>query len=169
MSFTAKNGKTDVTAQIGDAFDVTVRDGAFVITAKPGAAVNHSWKYSATVTMRLDGKDYTKTAALKIVQGKAKVAQSAKAVDMLARDRYSAAAVKLTPTDSELSIAEVKLDAKSAALYELKPLGNGVWELRYLDNTYRNQKSGTVKLQVFLSGNLTAKPNATLSLKVSIK
>ena len=46
---------------------------------------------------------------------------------------------------------------------------NGVWELRYLDNTYRNQKSGTVKLQVFLTGNLTAKPNATLSLKVSIK
>lgn len=169
VSFTAKNGTSDVTAQIGDAFDVTVRDGVFVIAAKPDAAVNHSWKYSATVTMRLDGKDYTVTAALNIVQGKAKVTQSAKAVDMLARDRYSAATVKLTPIGSELSIAEVKLDEKSRELYKLQPLGNGVWELRYLDNTYRNQKSGTVKLQVFLSGNRTEKPNATLSVKVSIK
>ena len=172
VTFTAKNGKEDVTSQIGDAFDCAVENGTVVITAKPGAVLNHGWKYSATVklpTLPAAESTCTKTVALKIIQGKAAVTQSTKAVELLKRDKYSAATVKLTPAESGLKIDRVELDAKSAALYDLVRLGDDTWELSYLDHTFKNQRNGTVKLQVFLSGNETLKPNVTLSLKVTIR
>ena len=169
VNFSAKNGKADVTDQMGDAFAWKAEDGSFVITAKPGGTLNHSWKYSVTVTMSLDGKDYTKTAALKVVQGTAKVVQDVKAVELLKRDRYSSAVVKLTPTDPQLRIEKVELDEKSIETYKLVKLGDNRWEIHYLDFSPQNPKSGTVKLSVFLTGNRTDKPNAIVSVQVNIR
>ena len=171
--FSAKNGKAQVPDdELGDPFDVAARDGALVITAKPGAEINHSWKYTATVklpTLPLTETGYTKTVALKIGQGSAKINPSVKAVDLLKRDKYSSAKIKLVPTDTQLSIDRAELDANSGQLYKLERLSDDTWVLSYLDHAYRNQKSGTVKLNVFLNGNQTEKANAVLSVKVNIK
>ena len=99
----------------------------------------------------------------------AAVTQSTKTVDLLKRDKYSSAEIRLTPTDSQLSIDRVELDTKSGQIYKLERLSDDTWVLCYLNHEFRNQKSGTVKLNVFLTGNRTETPNVKVSVKVNIK
>jgi hypothetical protein len=156
-------------------FNVLVRDGKYAIAAKDGAGVSHADKYSVTAT--IDGVT-SGAVALKVVQGKCKVTQDVKQVTLLHSDRYSRGVVTLTLDDPMLSgIREVKIvspaDKSKRAYFDLVDLGGGKYAIQYneslLPANVRALKAQTVKLQVFLEGNLTAKPNATLSVKVNLK
>lgn len=164
LTFKAMNGS--VQENIGEPFKVSVLNGSFIITAV--GEINHSWKYSAEVKMVLDGKEYSKTVNLSIKQGTAKVTQNVKSVDLLQKDKYSSGSFQINPMDAGIGIDRVELDEKSKALYELRPLGNNTWEIHYKDYSPNNPKTGTVKLNVFLKGNMTLKANAVLSMKINV-
>ncbi|MBR1456543.1 MAG: leucine-rich repeat protein [Oscillospiraceae bacterium] len=163
--------KKKVAVPATELFDVQVKDGAYVITQKSGAAVSHADKYSVQATVR---GATSKAVTLKVVQGKAKLGQSTKAVTLLKTDRFSRGEVTLTPTDAALAIREVKLvspaDKSKTPYFDLVELGGGAYAVKFNGDAITLTKgSKTVKLQVFLEGNRTATPNATLSVKVSVK
>ena len=158
-----------------DYFRVDVIDGTYVITAN-GVALNHSEKYTATLTVKADGTTLTKTISLPVKQGSAKVTQSTKALQLLLHDRYDTDNVTIAVTDDTLrgiNYARTTLDATSANSFKLEYLGNGEYAIGYLNNTvssgFKVNTTKTVKLSVFLLGNNTTKPNATISVKVTIK
>ena len=166
--------KTKVSADATGLFQVTVKEGKYVLCIAEGAAVSHLDKFTVTATVNGIA---SKAAALKLLQGKAAVAQSTKAVTLVKTDRYSRGEVKLTLTDPALAgIREVKLispaDKEKRPYFSLAESGDGVYEIFYYENLLPNEivklKTQTVKLQVFLEGNQTAAPNVTLSIKVNL-
>ncbi len=159
--------KAKVNTDATDQFDVAVQNGKYVITEKAFGTIFHTDKFSVQATV--EGAT-SKAVTLKVVQGKAKVTQSVKAVTLLKTDRYSRGEVVLTLPDKALAgIAKVELDAKSAALFSLTDLGNGKYAIGYAGNLITSTKAQTVKLRVFLDGNLTGTPNAMISVKVNFK
>ncbi len=167
--------KEKLDEDVTELFNISVENGKYVLTRRAEIAgdfvLGHMHKYSVQATVRTeDGPLTAKAVSLKVVQGKAKVVQSTKAVTLLKQDRFSEGEVRLTLTDPTLDgIARVELDAKSAALFDLKDLGNGVYAIGYAGDRITTTKSATVKLRVFLYGNPTETPNATISVKVNIK
>ena len=155
-------------------FDVTVVNGKYVITAKPGAGVSSLDKY--TVKATVEGIGLAKPLALSVKMGTAKVTQSAKSVTLLKTDRNSQATVKLSVADETLSAidwarTETAFAAQNAGkAFSFKHLGNGECAIGYTDNELPTApKAGTVKIPVFFTGNLSTKPNATLSVSVKLK
>ncbi len=141
-----------------------VEDGAYVVTkARP---VSHLDKF--TVTATIDGVS-SKAVSLKVKMGSAKITQSVKSVTLLKTDRFSRGTVTLTPTDSALRISKVELDSASTTRFSLTPLGGGAYAIGYAGNTLSGTKTAKVKLRVFLEGNLTGTPNATVTVTVTIK
>ncbi|MBR1457277.1 MAG: leucine-rich repeat protein, partial [Oscillospiraceae bacterium] len=124
--------KKKVTVPATELFDVQVRDGAYVITQKSGAAVSHADKYSVQATV---AGVASKAVTLKVVQGKAKLGQSTKAVTLLKTDRFSRGEVTLTPTDAALAIREVKLvspaDKSKTPYFDLVELGGGAYAVKF--------------------------------------
>ncbi len=163
--------KQKVSEDATDLFTVIVQDGKYVIAAKSG--VSHADKFTAAAT--IDGVT-SAGVALKVVQGKFKITQSVKAVTLLRTDRYSRGVVTLKLTDPALKgIKDVKLlspkDKNGREYFALLDLGGGEYAIRYneslLPANIKSLKAQTVKLQVFLEGNETAKANGTLSVKVN--
>ena len=163
--------KAYVTEDVTGWFDVTVENGKYVVAPKGGVALRHADKFNVKAEVQTDGEPlYSGAVTLKVTQGKVKVKQSVKSVTLLKFDRYSEGEVRLTVADPALTgIAYVELDSKSAAKFDLKDLGNGVYAIGYAGDLITTAKGATVKLRVFMSGNLTSKPNATISVKVVIK
>ena len=149
-------------------FDVTYEDGVFTVKAAEGAS--HTVKYYAVLKVN-DGLE-SKSIALPVKMGSAKFTANVKEVSLLAKDRYSSANVKLSTTDATLSaIDRVELDTASLKFFKLTDLGHGTYAISYKDNLIPSglKASNTVKLNVFLDGNTTSKPNSMLSVKVTIK
>lgn len=176
LVFTKTVGKT-ITVLDGTAlpFEISVRDGSFIIKIKNGATINHKMeKYSVELKTELDGKQVTsKTVKLNVKQGNAKVTADVKQVQMLIKDRYSQGQFKLNVADKTISeISNVKLDAAGEKMFRLVNLGQNGYAIAYKDDVIPNVKSGTtktVKLSVFFNGNETATANATVSLNVKLK
>ena len=163
--------KKKVSEDVTDRFDISVEGGKYVISPASGSGVSHADKFSVRASV---AGATSKAVTLKVVQGKAKVSQSVKTVTLLKTDRYSRGEVVLTLPDGTLAgIAEVVLvspkDKQGLPLFELKDLGNGRYAIAYYGDKITTTKAATVKLQVRLLGNETAKPNATLSVKVTFK
>ena len=82
----------------------------------------------------------------------------------------------ITTTDETLAAidwAKTKevFDAQnSGKAFAFRHLGNGECVIGYTDNELPTApKAGTVKIPVFFTGNLSTKPNATLSVSVKLK
>ena len=150
-------------------FNVTVRDGKFIITAN--GEIHHTSKYYVLLRSEIYGTEYESSmTAIKVKMGSAKIAQNVKQIRLLKKDRFSRGEVKLDLADIALSsVSKVELDAASAQLFDLKDYGNGVYSIGYRDNRISVDKTKTVKLSVFLKGNTTDKANATVSVKVNLK
>lgn len=166
--------KTKVSEDVTSLFDVQVAAGQYIITAKAGAVLSHADKYTVKAVC---GGVTSKDVVLKLVQGKATVSQSTKAVTLLKTDRYSRGQVLLYLTDPTIAgIKDVKIvspmDKAKRPYFTLTDLGSGLYAVQFneslLPADIAKLKAQTVKLQVFLQGNETDKPNATLSLKVNI-
>ena len=148
-------------------FSVAVQNGKYTITALPGAHVSHADKFSVQATVA--GLS-SKAVALSVKQGSARLGISSKSVTLLKTDRYSRGNLLLSVMDPSLAgIARVELDSKSknSSLFSLLDLGGGRYAISYAGGLITTSKAQTVKLQVYLLGNETAKPNATFSVKVN--
>ena len=157
--------KAKVSEDATELFSVAVENGKYVVQARPEAGVSHADKFSVQATV--SGVS-SKAAALNVKQGAAKLGISTKSVTLLKTDRYSRGELLLTVTDPALAgIARVDLDGKNTALFDLKDLGNGRYAITYAGDVITTTKAQTVKLKVYLKGNMTAAPNATLSVKVN--
>ena len=158
--------KLKVNQDVTDQFMISVENGTYLVGIKPDAEISHLDKFNITAS---SGGVSSKAVSLKLIQGKAAVSQNVKAVELLKTDRYSQGVIVLTLSDETLQgIDKVQLDSKSEALFSLKELGNGKYAIAYAGNVITTAKSQTVKLIVFLKGNQTNTPNATLSVKVNI-
>ena len=159
--------KKKVSEDVTEKFSVAVENGAYTIMARPGAGVSHADKYSVQATV---AGASAKATVLTVKQGAARLSLSPKSVSLVKTDRYSRGEVVLTVTDKALAgVAHVELDSKSAGLFDLTDLGGGRYTISYAGGVITTAKARTVSLRVFLIGNQTAKPNATLSVKVSFK
>ena len=107
--------------------------------------------------------------------GKAAVAQSGKTVTLSKNDCFDRQTVTLSLNDSTLNSiagARVEQDEASSSTVRVIPLGNGEFAFGYPDGripaSVRSgaRKSTTVKLKVWLQGNKSGKPNATVSVTV---
>ena len=109
------------------------------------------------------------------------IAQSVKAVTLLKTDRYSRGVVKLSTTDPSLSSIDwertrqafvsttyTTADKSKQPCFELQYLGGGEYAIGYAGSRLTTAKGGTVKLPVYLAGNESAKPNATISVSVKL-
>ena len=167
-------------------FNVTVENGVYVLTLKEDSGVDHTKdKFRVRLSTEVEaiyGRAplISPWVNLTVKMGAAKITQSVKAVTLLADDCYDRAAVKLTTADPTLSdIDHVELvpprDKLKRDVFALTELGGGEYAIGY--SCYGNDeprlplpgfKGGTAKLNVFLVGNNSGKPNATLSVSVKL-
>ncbi len=172
-------GKTAVPIENEDEcpFQVELVGNQFRISQKSGRTVNQlTEKFS--VFMNLDNGKVSAKKALNVKMSTAKVTKSVKTVTLLRTDRFSRGTVVinvttagLAPIDWEKTAAKFisPKDASGNPFYELKVLENGACAICYAGNAINPLvKAGTVKIPVFLKGNISTKANATVSVAVKL-
>ena len=163
-----RNYGTDVT----DQFRITANDsGTFTVTKAAGAQLSTTLKYRAVLSFPDTSNSKSAYIALAVKTGAAKVTLSNPAT-LYRSDRFSRASFTITAADKTLNpAATVKIkDPKLAALYEIYSYGNGEFAIGFKDNTVKpGTGSKSITLEMFLDGNATNKPNATATLKLTIK
>ncbi len=105
----------------------------------------------------------SKPVQLKLKKSAPKLSLTTKSVQMLKNDRFSYADIGITVPAGYAKIKEVTLDAKSAASFTLTDNSGGRLELHFKENVVPPAKA-TVKLNVFLEGNNTGKPDKVLTV-----
>ena len=142
--------------------------------------LDHTKKYAVSVGYTIDdsseannGVYASKITAITVKQGKVKLTQSAKTVQLLRDDRYSEGVVTISFADGTLAGIDrvVLVSPKNKAgetLFELEDLGFGRYAIRYSGGRVTTTKAATVKLQVFMKGSTAAKANVTISVKINI-
>lgn len=145
-------------------FHVTVKNGAYVIT---GSGADSSAKYTAAFSANSSLPE-SKQVPISVKSGTVKLVQSLKAVTLLKKDRFDSVVIHLDVPAGYNAIGKVEQDGTSAALYTVTDLGGGDYAISFAGHRPA-AKAATVKLKVYLKGNLNdgAKPNATVSIKVS--
>ena len=112
--------------------------------------------------------------ALSVIMGSAKFTQSAKAVELLRYDRYSSAVLTVAAADATLAeIDRIELaENKTSLPFAVTPLDGTGYLIHYAGGDENplpaKTKNAKLSLKVFLAGNLTTQPNATLSVTVNI-
>lgn len=169
LVFYTGSGKTiaEITGELP--FNVSVEDGAYILTSN---GANSTVKYSVgfRADVKGDGSEITaKPIALSVKMGSAKLTADVKAVTLLKKDRYDTASVCFIPADDSLSeIDYIRLDKTSAAKLEVEQLSGQIFALGYKAQQIQDLGKGiTAKLEIFLKGNQTTKPNATVTVKVT--
>lgn len=166
------------TKELGDyseQFVITENDdGSAVIRAT--SAVDHSLKYKLRRELYLPKGDSTvpvpvADAPLQVKMGSAKFTADVKAAQLYELDKNSVGVVTLIPGDWALSgIDRVRIKpAKGSEAFTLKDFGGNQYAIGFADGYARITKGGSVTLEIFLEGNHSAKPNATVSVKLNVK
>ena len=123
-------------------------------------------KFFVFIDMMADGQHVTtKPVQIKLTKGSAKITPTVKTVQLLKNDRFSYADIGLIAPDGCTPISDVTLDAKSDARFDLVVNSGGNVEL-HRDPTNALTTKATVKLNVYLKGNTTGKPDAVVSVAV---
>ena len=104
--------------------------------------------------------------------GTAKPVLSTKAVRLLKNDRYSYEEFRIETGDETLAgIREVRIVDKTNS-FAIETIGSGKYAIHFAGNEVSaaamKAKSMSVKLDVYLEGNNTAKANASLTLKINL-
>ncbi len=154
-------------------------DGSINISIVDGAKVLHTDKYTVTATYKVNGTETTltsKPAKLTVTQGKSSAVIDKKKAEVHKLDSYSLAEVKITLTDDTVAgidrITYVSPKAGGQEVFTMRELGNDTYAIAFNSNLLPanlKYKGGTVKIQVFMKGNETAKPNTTFNVKVTLK
>ncbi len=168
--------KTDVTEKFNWEEN---EDGSIAVSIRDGAKVLHTDKYTVTATYKVNGTETTitsKPAKLTVTQGKSSAVIDKKKAEVHKLDSYSLAEVKITLTDDTVAgidrITYVSPKAGGQEVFTMRELGNDTYAIAFNSNLLPanlKYKGGTVKIQVFMKGNETAKPNTTFNVKVTLK
>ena len=169
----ATNSKTKVTYDHTDRFDITENvGGTFTLKVKDGKYLDASLKYAVEMTSRIGGVAVktAKPVSLSVKQGSIKVAQDVKAINLYRNDRYSEGVVTLSIADGTVvPIAKVTMKDEAKSFFEVEDLGGGRYAIGYKDDKIAAKaKNGSVKLEVWLEGNNTAKANASVTVSVKV-
>ena len=180
------NGKVyDVDAR--ELFDIRIKNGAFIVKLKPDSGVDHTKDkfkvqlVTQMLTVDTDGNEIlvpveSAQTAFTVKMGAVKLTQSAKTVYLLKTDRYSSGMVSIKAADTSLAPVDWEktkagFDAKNYGKpFDFRYTAEGKCVIFYTANVIpATLKNGTVKIPIFLEGNLSSKPNATITIKVIIK
>ena len=138
-------------------------------------------KYTCWFCLDLDGdgmSDISKSFTFTVKRSSVTAKASSTNLKLLKNDRFSTAEFTLTPSNTRVDgIAKVEVaskllsDKKNDArdVFEVYKLGSGQYALGFKNNDLTASiKSEKVTLNVFFKGNLTAKPDTTVTLTVAI-
>jgi hypothetical protein len=167
---TATNSKTKVNYNHTDRFDITENaNGTYTMKVKEGKYLDASLKYSVVMTSSIATAP-SKAVSLSVKQGSIKVAQDVKAINLYRNDRYSEGVVTLSIADGTVvPIAKVTMKDEAKSFFEVEDLGGGRYAIGYKDDQIAAKaKNGSVKLEVWLEGNNTAKANASVTVSVKV-
>lgn len=141
-----------------------LENGQLKVQKKPGATLEPGGKYRLELSLA-GGK--TATVALRIQSGSAKA--SVQPVTLYAEDTASQGQLRFTLTDTTLnSLERVQIKgSKHQAQFQVLPWGAGQFALAQIPGV--QAKSAKVTLELFFRGNTTNKPNATVTLPVTIR
>lgn len=155
-------------------------DGSYCITRAPGAELDHTLKYKVKIVTTFDNsvKVESTAAAMTVAMGSANLTIPATDTTLFARDRYDRVVFRVTAKDTALNGAlrmEIR-DAKYRDLFEVYDYGDGTFAVGFRDGKVHSSLTGkndfttvSLKLNVWLEGNQTAKANTTVTLKLSIR
>ena len=159
------------TEDVTDLFKITKSNGSYLLTRAKGAHLDHSQKYTATLTATFaNGTTATASGALKMKMGSAKLTLKADSTVLFANDKNSRVNVSFASIDNTLNgVAKVELDPKLANQFELFDYGNGQYAIGFKDGKVPAKLTNVnLPLEVWLEGNVTAKSNASPKVKISI-
>lgn len=171
-------GVADFTAAdlngVGSAYTGTAVKAAHIYLTDPSAAA-YRWFFYVSGSRDLWSVSVG-TVYPKFRSGSVKVSADRNTEALYLKDRYdTSGAITLSYIDPSLSgIDHVELDADSQKWFRLIDLGNNRYALGWKDSVLpsgalalKAGKVKKVKLNVFMTGNITAKPNATVTIKVT--
>lgn len=159
-------------AVVTDQFDIVKNaDGTYTVSIAKGAEIDLTKKHQVQLVATFgDTEVASKAAKLNIRMGSAKLTAETEG-SLFTQDKNSRVSLSFTSADETLnSVAKVEFkDAKQAELFEIFDYGNGEFAIGFKNGkSVQSTKPITVTLNVYLDGNTSAKPNATVKLKLSI-
>jgi len=167
----SRNGK-QYTEDVTELFRIQWQEkGGFTVAKAPGAQLDTGLKYRVELSFPEAPGSAAAVKALTVKSGKASVKLGGEA-ELYRADQYSRAGIPFTVGDKTLnSIARVEIkDKKLAALYQIHDYGGGQFAIGFKDDTVSAAaKSCKLALNVYLDGNATTKPSATVTLKLNVK
>lgn len=145
-------------------FTVKIENGNYVIS---GNGADSSAKYTVAFRAMIGGKQIvSKAIPLSVKMSAVKVSQSVKTISLLKKDRFDSKILEITVPDGT-KIHHITQTESSVSSFAVEDLGLGRYAISFRNNRVP-PKGTTIKLNVYLVGNLTGKPNATVSVKVNI-
>lgn len=171
--FQTVNGET---GDAGDLFDYTANeDGTFTVCKAEGAKLDHTARYTVRLVSTVNGcaETISKAISLPVKQGSAKLTLTVREGTLFSLDRHSRKEFTVRAGDGTLNpICRIEIaDAGYKDLFEIVDYGNGEYAIGFREGAASSVPAGktlTLSLNVFLSGNETAKANTTLKLKLTV-
>lgn len=156
--------KTAITGKVP--FTVKVENGAYVISNN---GADSSAKYTVSFKAVVNGKTVTSSpTTLPVKMGTLKAVSNVKSVTLLKNDRYDSKTIYITLPEDVCEVDHLGQDGVSAGLYTVTDLGGSAYRIAFRDRIPAS-KGSTIKLNIYLKGNLTGKPNASVSVKVNLQ
>ena len=117
-------------------------------------------------------KAETKLMNMSVVMGSAKLTVKTESTNLFANDKQDRALVWFTAADKTLNeVAKIEIkDAKYQGIFKIYDYGNGQFAIGFAGDVPKDLagKTVTLNLNVYLTGNETAKPNTTAKVKLTI-
>ena len=170
LTFLRKNGKAwETLPEDADFFVATQSREGWRVTA--GDELNAGTSYGVCLNC---GGVASKVLPIKVKMGKVAIKSNTASGTLYTSDRFSEVVFTLTVSDESLrGIDHITLDNASGNAFALTSLSDG--ENRYAIGwkshsvTLPAGKNQAVKIGVWMKGNLTDKPNVTLTVKIAIR
>ena len=148
--------------------------GGYTVTAAETGKLDHSLTYKVRVVTAFDGVAVNSALVkLPVTMGSAKLTFQAEDTVLFAGDCQDRLVFRFASTDASLNEAirvEIK-EAKYQEMFEILEYGDGEFAIGYRENIVDSTivgKTVTLNLNVFLEGNLSAKANATVKVKITV-
>ena len=163
----------DVTDSTDNPFSVALGDGVYIIRLKPDSGVNHQTdKFKVSFAANENGVVLNSPqTAMTVKMGPAKILQSTGTVTLVKTDRYSSAPVMLTLSDETLAGIDWErtlsaFDQTENPLFQLEHYSGDSVEIHYANHLIT--KGGKVTIPVYMKGNVSSRPNATIKVNVKL-
>ena len=168
-----------VTTDARSLFDYVLNeDGTFTVTKAADAKLDHSGKYKVKLVTYLNDQKLceSKEISISVKMGSAKLTVQTQGTTLFAKDKNDRAVIWFEAKDASLNgVKDITIaSAAQARQFEIIPYGNGVFAIGFADGKVdpalvkKNINSVSVKLNVFVKGNETAKASTTATVKLTV-